>query len=471
MTSLTPKLPSLAHVTISFTLFLSLAWSFTVLFDLPIQLVLFIAWFIMISLGHFLGHAYVELEKSIIKGINQGLIAVLILIAVGALAGTWIKGGIVPGIIYYGLQILHPPIFLPACLIICAITSLSTGTSWGTVGTAGIAMMGVGSSMGIPAPLVAGAILSGAYFGDKLSPMSDSVILASTLSRVEITEHIRGMLPISITSFIITLIAFSITGIFYIEPAQLSNIDGTLLALKTTFNISGLIFIPVLITLFLLIIKKPAFPVICFGALLGSIWAILFQNVPPVAAIQSAYSPEILQTGTPILDKLLNRGGIESMLTSIVIIIFGLGLGGLLDKIGILHVITQKLVKLIKGVSSLTITTLFCALFANIFGSAMYVSLILTPKMMAESYDRLGLDRKMLSRNTEFGGTLTSGMVPWSDNGIFMATVLGISTLSYLPYMWLSFSCIIIAVLFSYTGWCTYYSTSKAQKKNDPINE
>ena len=448
--------PSLLQIFLCLSSFLALAWSCTALFHLPIQIVLFAAWFIMMALGYFLGHPYKEMEKSIIHGISQGLIAILILIAVGALAGTWIKGGIVPGIIYYGLHILQPRIFLPACLCICAITSLATGTSWGTVGTAGIAMMGVGSSMGIPAPLTAGAILSGAYFGDKLSPMSDSVILASTLSKVDITEHIRGMLPISLISFVITLIAFTLAGISGFDTANTTQVNQTLQALKHTFAINGLIFIPVIITLTLLAMKKPAFPVICLGAVLGAVWAILFQDTQAVVAIQSIYSPQVLQTGTPLLDQLLNRGGISSMLTSIIIIIFGLGLGGLLGRVGILDVITQHMAKWLHGPASITATTIFCGILANVFGSAMYVSLILTPKMMAKNYDRLGLHRKMLSRNTEFGGTLTSGMVPWSDNGIFMSSILGISTFAYLPYMWLSFTCIILAVLFAYKGWFTY---------------
>ncbi len=455
-----PRQPSLFQIIISFTLFLALAGSFTAIFHLPIQLVLFISWFIMMGLGITLKHTYSNLEKSIIKGISQGLIAILILIAVGALAGTWIKGGIVPGIIYYGLLILKPSIFLPACLIICAITSLATGTSWGTVGTAGIAMMGVGSSMGISGPLVAGAVLSGAYFGDKLSPMSDSVILASALSQVEVTDHIRGMLPISLTGFVITFVAFSIAGLFYVEPAHISQINDTVNELNRTFNINILIFIPVIITISLLAIKKPAFPVICLGALLGSLWAVFFQHVSPFHAIESIYLPERIITGNQLLDKLLTRGGIESMLPSIVIIIFGLGLGGLMDEIGILKVITDRLHKWTKGTTSVTITTIICAFFANVFGSAMYVSLILTPKMMAQSYDKLHLHRKMLSRNTEFGGTLTSGMVPWSDNGIFMSTLLGISTFSYTPFMWLSFSCIIVAIIFSMKGWCTYYANT-----------
>ncbi len=458
------QLPSLLQIFISFSLFLCCAFSFTALFNLPIQLVLFIAWFIMIYLGSKLGHAYDNLEKSIMKGITKGLVAILILIGVGALVGTWIHSGIVAGLIYYSLQLLSPALFLPICLIICALTSLATGTSWGTIGTTGLAMLGAGVSMGLPAPLVAGAILSGAYFGDKLSPLSDSVVLTSSVSRVLLVEHIKGMLPISLTSFVISLIAFSIAGFLHTHASgEAQNLE-TLTILETHFNINWTIFVPIFTTLYLLVIRKPAFPVICFGALLGALWSIFLQNHSPVEAIQSIYQPALVQTGNLSIDELLNKGGIQSMLPSVIIILFGLGLGGLLEQIGILTVISKYLIKAIKSTFSATIITILTAVFANIFGSAMYVSLILTPALLDKSYDDLKIDRRILSRNTEFGGTLTSGMIPWSDNGIFITAVLGLSTFTYLPYLWLNFSCIFIAILFAYLGWYDYSSTDSKTK-------
>lgn len=446
------RLPTITQIIICLAGFLGLAFSFTSLLNLPIQLALYIAWFIIMALGIWLGHNYKDLEEAATQGISKGMGAILILIAVGALVGTWIAGGIVPGIIYYGLKIIHPSIFLLATLIICSVTALSTGTSWGTAGTAGIAMMGIGEGLGIPMPLVVGAVLSGVYFGDKLSPLSDSVILASSMSGVETFEHIKGMLPISLTSYILTAIMFTFAGMQFGGNVDMAQVETVMAALEQSFNISPMAFVPVVLVIALLANKKPSFPVISFGAVLGVIWAIAFQNKDLISAVQSAWSPFSITSGVDFIDNILSRGGIASMLGSVAVIIFGLGFGGLLDRVGILQVIADKMSAFITNASNLTVSTLFTAFLANIFGSAMYVSLILTPKIMSKNYDRLGLHRKMLSRNAEFGGTLTSGMVPWSDNGIFMAGVLGVPTLAYMPYMWLSFTCIILTIVFTMMG-------------------
>ncbi|TWK64603.1 Malate-2H(+)/Na(+)-lactate antiporter [Bacillus licheniformis] len=218
--------------------FLAIVCSFTVKFELPIQLALFISWFLVILLGLRLGHRYEDLQKSITNGISNGLEAILILIAVGALIGTWIAGGVVPTLIYYGLEFIHPSIFLLATLIICSITSVATGTSWGTVGTAGIAMMAIGEGLGLPLPLVAGAVLSGAYFGDKLSPLSDSTVLASSLSKVEVITHVRAMLYLSIPAYLITAVLFTITGFMYgSRNVDLEKVEFLKASLQNTFDI------------------------------------------------------------------------------------------------------------------------------------------------------------------------------------------------------------------------------------------
>ncbi len=209
------RLPNLLEIIILLFGFLALVLSFTVFLDLPIQLALLISWFFAIILGVRLGYSYKDLQSAIVTGISNGLEAVLILVSVGALIGTWIAGGVVPTLIYYGLEFINPHIFLLATLVICSVMSVATGTSWGTVGTAGIAMIAIGEGMGIPLPIVAGAVLSGAYFGDKLSPLSDSTVLASTLSKVDVLSHVRAMMYLSIPSYIITAILFTVTGFIY----------------------------------------------------------------------------------------------------------------------------------------------------------------------------------------------------------------------------------------------------------------
>lgn len=453
MTQLAIRPPSLLQVIVALGLFLFLAFSFTAQLDLPIQLALYIGWFIIMGLGVRLGHQYKDLEKAALNGISNGLGAVLILLAVGALVGTWIAGGIVPTIIYYGLQAIHPSIFLLATMIICSLTALATGTSWGAAGTAGIAMMGIGQGLGIPAPVTAGAVLSGCYFGDKMSPLSDSVILASSMSGVEVMEHIKGMLPIALISYVITGVLFTLFGFHYAGNVDMSQVQSVISAMENQFYITPYSFIPVLIVLGLLALRMPSFPVISFGSLLGIIWAVMIQDMDFLLAFNTAWAPFTISSGVEFIDSILNRGGMSSMLGSVAVIIFGLGFGGLLDKVGVLETIAKLFERRVTNSGSLATSTIGTAFMGNIFGSAMYVSLILTPKICAKNYDRLGYQRKNLSRNAEFGGTLTSGMVPWSDNGIYMASILGVATLSYAPFMWLSFVCILVTIFTSYMGW------------------
>ncbi|WP_078412830.1 Na+/H+ antiporter NhaC [Priestia abyssalis] len=453
------RLPSMLEIVCVLGLFLAIVFSFTAFFNLPIQLALFISWFLVILLGVRLGYGYPDLQEMITKGISKGLEAILILIAVGALIGTWIAGGVVPTLIYYGLEFIHPSIFLLATLAICSITSVATGTSWGTVGTAGIAMMAIGEGLGLPLPLVAGAVLSGAYFGDKLSPLSDSTVLAASMSKVDVIAHVRAMLYLSLPAFIITGILFTIAGFVYGgKNVDLDKVDFLKSSLLDMFDIQIWMLVPAVFVIVLLALKKPSMPTITAGALLGAIWASLFQGMSFVDAIGTAYVGFSADTGIDFMDKLLNRGGVEGMLGSVMVIIFGLGFGGLLEQLGVLKVIVSKFQHKLTSAGNVTFSTLIVAFLANVFGCAMYVSLILTPKIMEESYDKLRIDRRVLSRNSEVGGTMTSGMVPWSDNGIFMAGILGVSTLSYLPFMWLSFVSLGIALIYGYTGKCIWYT-------------
>lgn len=448
----TIKLPSLWQSFLVLGGFLALAFTFTSV-GIEIHLAIFAGWFLAMAVGKALGHTYKDMEKAATKGIYQGLDAVIILLAVGALVGTWISGGIVPSIIYYGLKVIHPSIFLLATLIICTLTSLSTGTSWGTAGTAGIAMMGIGAGLGVPAPITAGAVLSGAYFGDKLSPLSDSTILTASMSGVDVVDHVKGMLPGSLAGYIIAAIAYTIAGFTLVGQgsADLSQVEAVLTAIDGMFTINILCLLPMVIVIILLAMKKPSIPVITTGAVIGAVWGMIFQGLTPVEALSTAWTQIPKDTGLLFIDNILSRGGMNSMLWSVGIILFGLGFGGLLDHVGILKVLAKSIEKGIRTGGSLTVTTVIVGFLGNLFGSAMYVSLILTPKIMAEKYDELGYDRRVLSRNTEFGGTLTSGMIPWSDNGIFMAGILGVGTLSYLPYMWLSFACIAVTIFFGFT--------------------
>lgn len=447
------KTPSLFQAIIVLGGFLGIAFACNK-FGLDITLAIIAGWFITMGIGKLNGHKYGDMEGAICKGINDGLSAVLIMLVIGALVGTWISGGVVPTLIYYGLKVIHPSIFLLATLILCSITSLATGTSWGTAGTAGIAMMGIGQGLGIPAPITAGAVLSGAYFGDKLSPMSDSCILSSAMADVEVIEHVKGIMPTTFIGYGISGIAFTVAG-FVLSgqgTADMTQINIIVSSLEEHFNISLLGFIPMIVVITLLVLKCPSLPAISLGAVLGAVWGIVFQGIDAVTAFSTLWKQIPMETGIVFMDNLLSRGGISSMLGSIAIIIAGLGLGGLLDEVGVIRAISEKVYPLIKNGGTLTIFTIIVGFLGCLLGSAMYVSLVLTPKVMTAKYDEMGYSRRVLSRNAEIGGTLTAGMVPWSDNGAYMAGILGVTTLQYVPFMWFNFACIVVAIIFGFTG-------------------
>ncbi|APC49542.1 Na+/H+ antiporter NhaC [Virgibacillus halodenitrificans] len=459
------RLPTLSEVLFVLVSFILIMFFFVVEFGIPIQLALLTTWFMIMLVGWRIGYKYKEMQDGLLKGIYDGSEAVLILISVGALIGTWIAGGIVPSIIYYGLSIIHPSIFLLAAFVICTITSIATGTSFGSAGTAGIAMMGIGASFGLPLPLVAGAVISGCYVGDKLSPLSDTTVMTASLSKVNLIDHIKSMLYVSAPAFVIAGILFVVTGFFFMENSgDLSQAKATMASLDEYFNIGWYMVIPAAIVIILLAMKMPSIPVILFGALLGSIWAFLFQGVGILDSINILYAGSEISSGVKFIDNLLNRGGIVFMLDVIVLILFALGVGGLMEKIGILRVICLKMLSWADNAGKTTVTTLLSGFFGNFFGGAAYVSIITASKITEENYDRLNIDRRVLSRNTEAGGTVTTPMVPWSDGGVFMAATLGVSTLAYLPFLWFNFLVIIISVIYGFTNKFIWYT------KQDSVN-
>lgn len=460
------RLPNLAEtlfVLIGFGLIMVL---FIIKFDISIHLALLTTWFLILIVGLKIGYSYMDMQKGLLNGINDGLEAVLVLLSVGALIGTWIAGGVVPSIIYYGLAIIEPNIFLMAAFIICTVTSIATGTSFGSAGTAGIAMMAIGASFGFPLPLVAGAVISGCYVGDKLSPLSDTTVMTASLAKVDLIDHIKSMLRVSGPAWVIAAVLFLIAGFFYGGNGDLSAATSTMASLKEYFTISWYMLVPAIIVIALLAFKMPSIPVILFGAFLGTIWAFLFQGATFLEAFNIMYAGNSIESGVAFIDNLLNRGGIVFMLDVIALIIFALGVGGLMEKIGVLRAIGNYLATWANNAGRTTVSTILAGFLGNLFGGA-YVSIITASKITGENYDRLNIDRRVLSRNTEAGGTVTTPMVPWSDGGVFMAAALGVSTMSYLPFLWFNFLVIIISIIYAYTNkfiWYTKPQETAAEK-------
>lgn len=460
------RLPTLGEVLFVLISFGIIMVTFIVKFDISIQLALITSWFVIIAVGLKIGYRYKEMQDGMLKGVSEGLEAVIVLLSVGALIGTWIAGGIVPSLIYYGLSVINPSIFLLAAFIICTITSIATGTSFGSAGTAGIAMMAIGASFGFPLPLVAGAVISGCYVGDKMSPLSDTTVMSASLSKVDLIDHIKSMFTVSLPAWLIAGILFLVTGFFYEGTGDLSAATSTLNALSEHFTIAWYMLIPAVVVIVLLIMRMPSIPVILFGALLGTFWAYLFQGATFLEAFNILYAGNAIESGVEFIDSLLNRGGITFMLDVIVLIILALGLGGLMEKVGVLRTIGNYLSKWATNAGKLTVTTIVSGFLGNLFGAA-YVSLITASKMTEDNYKRLKIDRRVLSRNTEAGGTVTTPMVPWSDGGVFMAAALGVPTLSYLPFLWFNFLVIGIAVLYGFTGKFIWYVQDEEQREEE----
>lgn len=445
------RLPSLSETLFVLIGFGAIMVTFIVVFGISIHLALLTTWFLIIGLGLKIGYSYKQLQDGLLSGINDGLEAVIVLTSVGALIGTWIAGGVVPSIIYYGLSIINPSIFLMAAFIICTVTSIATGTSFGSAGTAGIAMMAIGASFGFPLPLVAGAVISGCYVGDKMSPLSDTTVMTASLSKVDLIDHIKSMFTVALPAWIIAALLFLAAGLFNHGDGDLTAALNTMASLEEYFNIAWYMLVPAVIVILLLALKMPSIPVILFGAFLGTIWAFLFQGAGFLEAFNIMYAGNSIESGVPFIDNLLNRGGIVFMLDVIALIIFALGVGGLMERIGVLRAVGNYLGKWANNAGKATVTTLFAGLLGNAFGGA-YVSLITATKITGENYDKLNIDRRVLSRNSEAGGTITTAMVPWSDGGVFMAAALGVSTMSYLPFMWFNFLVLIISVIYGFTG-------------------
>ncbi|WP_078593856.1 Na+/H+ antiporter NhaC [Evansella clarkii] len=455
------RLPYLSEVLFVLISFVLIMFLFIVQFEIPIQLALLTTWFVIMLVGLRIGYKYKEMQDGILKGIYDGSEAVLVLIAVGALIGTWIAGGIVPSIIYYGLSIINPTIFLLTAFIICAVTSLATGTSFGSAGTAGIAMIGIGASFGLPIALVAGAVISGCYVGDKLSPLSDTTVMTASLSKVDLIEHIKSMLYVSAPAFLIAGALFLTTGLFFVDGSgSVEQAQQTMGALNEYFNIGWHMLIPAVVVIGLLAMRMPSIPVIIFGALLGAVWASLFQNMSFLDAFNILYNGMSISSGVEFIDNLLNRGGITFMLDVIVLILFALGVGGLMEKTGILRAICVQMLNWANDAGKTTLTTVLAGFFGNFFGGAAYVSIITASKITEENYDRLNIDRRVLSRNTEAGGTVMTPMVPWSDGGVFMAATLGVATLSYLPFLWFNILVVLITLLYGFTNRFIWYTKS-----------
>ncbi len=400
-----------------------------------------------------IGYSWDEIQKSMFDGIYQALQAIIILAIIGVLIGTWLLAGVVPSMIYYGLGILRPSIFLVATVIICSITSLATGTSWGTAGTIGIALMGIAKGLGIPAPIAAGAIISGAYFGDKLSPLSDTTNLAPAVAGTDVFTHIKFMLPNTIITYGITLVLFLFIGFrFKGMAADLSSIEAIRNGIASSFKISPLLLIPPLAVIVSIAFKVPAIPGIAIGILLGAIEAAIFQGATLGHLLEASYDGFLSQTGIEMIDELLTAGGLTRMMPSISLTIIAMMFGGIMEKTGQLEVIVNTILKKVKSATGLITTTILTCIFSNMTMPEQYISIVVPGRMYASAYKEQGLHPRTLSNALESSGTLTSALIPWNTCGAFMKSILGVSALQYGKWAFFNYLTPIVVILLSFTG-------------------
>lgn len=395
-----------------------------------------------------IGYSWKFIENSMIKGISQAMQSIIILAIIGVLIGIWILAGVVPTMIYYGLMILKPSIFLVATVLITSITSLATGTSWGTAGTMGIALMGIASGLGIPAPVTAGAVLSGAYFGDKMSPLSDTTNLAPAMAGTDVFTHIKAMFKPTLIAYGLTLLIFGFLSLKYKgASADLSNVDVIANGLKESFTISPILLLAPLVVIISIAKKLPAVPGISIGIIIAAILGPIYQGVNFGDILSAGLNGYVSNTGLEAVDKLLTTGGLNNMMSSISLTIIAMMFGGIAEETGILEAIVKKFLHKVKSVVGLVISTILTCFFTNATMPEQYISIVVPGRMFKNEYKDRKIDPRLLSSTLESGGTVTSAMIPWNTCGTYMSTVLGVSTIHYLPFLFFNLLMPLVQVI------------------------
>lgn len=433
----------------------------------PNQIALLLATGVAIIIGFKNGYRWQAMEQAIIKGISISLGAVLILLAVGSLIGTWLLSGTVPTMIYYGLNMLNPSWFYAATCLICGLVSMSIGSSWTTAATIGVALIAVASGLDMSPAITAGAVISGAYFGDKISPLSETTNLAPAVAGSELFEHIRYMLWTTVPSIVTALIIFTMLGL----NEDVSNVGEKGMQLNELmqqhFDISVVNLIPLVVLLVLAIKKVPAFLAVSIGAIVGAVWAVLFQQDfimslaeeglsvvdSNVTVVWTAFFDGIsLDTGNANFDDLLSRGGMSSMLNTVWLIMCALTFGAVLEHLGMLSKIINSILKFAKSTGALISSTVATCISTNIITADQYMSIVMPGRMFKEEYERRNLHPVVLSRTLEDSGTITSPLIPWNTCGVFMSGVLLVNPLEYIFYCFFNLINPVLAVIYGFIG-------------------
>lgn len=398
------------------------------------------------------GWSWEDVLDGMIFGITQSIEAILILFSIGILIGVWICGGVVPTMIYYGIKILSPKIFLPATLLICSAVSLAVG-SWGAAGTVGIAFMGIGQALGIPPAMVAGAVVSGAYVGDKISPLTDGTNLAAAVTRTDVFTVAKKMIVVALGVYAVILVAYFLLGFGYADAdasAITANTKLVLDGLKNSFRITPFALLPLVIMLLCIILKVPAIPSIMAGIVSGMLQAFLLQGTSFRGILANAYSSVFSKTGVAMLDELLTVGGFESMLYTVSIIILAMALGGIMQYTGQMNALIFPFVRRVRSTTGMTALTTVTCVAANVLLPDQYLSISAPGQMYLEEYEKRGIDTVLLANTLGSGGAVTSALVPWNTCGAYMSTMLGVATFTYLPFAFFNILMPFAMIIYSF---------------------
>ena len=414
--------------------------------------------------SYWLGFSYKSIKSSMISGIEKGLGAIFIFFLIGILVAALIESGTIGALIYYGLDLLHPSFFLPAGLVLCSLMSLATGTAWGTIATIGVVLMGLGQALGIPLPLVAGMVVSGASFGDKMSPVSDTTNLAAMSADTDLYSHIKSMMYTTVPTYIICLIIFTFLGFYYTAQAmseqELSTLSGLL---DVEFAISPLTLLPLVVLLALSINRTPAEASMLASVATALVLAILTQDRNITEVLNSLHTGYVSDTGLEQLDTLLSRGGIMSMMWTMSLALIALSLGGILDRAGFVRVLLRGILERIERAASLMTATISAGIVANMSMGEGYLSIIFGGQIFRESYEESGLERHMLSRCLEEGATLSTSLIPWTTSGAFITGVLGMSPLEFAPWTFFNYINPLLSVGLAYLGFGIFRKTESSE--------
>ena len=431
----------------------------------PNQIALMMAAAVAGIIAFFHAHSWENIRKQIVKSIGDAMPSILILFLIGSLAGTWMLSGVVPALIYYGLELINPTIFLFSAVIISAIVSLATGSSWSTIATIGVALLGIGTALGFNQPLTAGAIISGAYFGDKMSPLSDTTNLAPAMAGTDIITHIKYMTFTTFPSILLTLLIFLILG-FTITPTNTGFGTNEMLdAIDGIFYINPILFIVPIILIIIIIKKTPPIPALFIGTILGAVAALIFQpkllsdltegehtylEAAYMTITKSMFGTLNIPSENQGVADLLSTSGMAGMLDTIWLVLTAMAFSGIMESAGMLIRIANSIVKFAKSTGSLVLSTVVTSIFMNLTASEQYISIVVPGRMFADIYKKKGLKPEVLSRTLEDGGTVTSVLIPWNTCGAVQSTVLGVPTLMYAPYVFFSIISPLMTITFAY---------------------